>query len=55
LNTCFNAVSGDSAVDNVPVEPHDVFKAAILNNTKSIIAFHNFVKLLLSRVAEAIN
>jgi DNA repair protein RadC len=28
-------------LDNAPVEPREVFKAAILNNAKSIIAFHN--------------
>jgi hypothetical protein len=28
-------------LDNAPVEPREVFKAAILNNAKAIIAFHN--------------
>jgi DNA repair protein RadC len=28
-------------LDNAPVEPREVFKAANLNNAKAIIAFHN--------------
>jgi mRNA-degrading endonuclease RelE of RelBE toxin-antitoxin system len=28
-------------LDNTPVEPREVFKAAILNNAKAIIALHN--------------
>lgn len=34
-------IIGSGAIDKIYVEPREVFAAAIMNNAKSIIAFHN--------------
>lgn len=34
-------IIGEGSLDEVHVEPREVYKAALLNNARSIIAFHN--------------
>jgi DNA repair protein RadC len=34
-------IIGSGTIDNVPIEPREVFMAAMMNNASAIIAFHN--------------